>query len=140
MEMTQMRFKKNKDKNAIPSIKADIENNEKTASIEEFNNSVDSSFFYTSYKQLNALDDSEIIKYIIQTYPNFVQSSKDALLKKTFLAILDDEQFINSILNHYDLTIYDFFKIVYKNYSSLFNTLFIKKIKDKIKNKKYARK
>lgn len=140
MEMTQMHFKKNKDKNAIPSIKVDIENNEKTASIEEFNNSVDSSFFYTSDKQLNALDDSEIIKYIIQTYPNFVQSSKDALLKKTFLAILDDEQFINSILNHYDLTIYDFFKIVYKNYSALFNTLFIKKVKDKIKNKKYARK
>lgn len=135
-----MRFKKNKDKNAIPSIKVDIENNEKTASIEEFNNSVDSSFFYTSDKQLNALDDSEIIKYIIQTYPNFVQSSKDALLKKTFLAILDDEKFINSILNHYDLTIYDFFKIVYKNYSALFNTLFIKKVKDKIKNKKYARK
>ena len=52
--------------------------------------------------------------------------------------MLDNEEFINGILEHYDLTIFDFFKIIYKNYSSLFNTLFIKKVKEKMKNAKYA--
>lgn len=55
------------------------------------------------------------------------------------MQVLENEEFIEDLLDYYALTIFDFFKIIYKNYSSLFNTLFIKKVKDRIKNKKYAR-
>lgn len=54
--------------------------------------------------------------------------------------MLDDDVFILDILDYFNLTIYDFFKIIYKNYSSLFNALFIKKVKEKLQNCKYARK
>lgn len=110
-----------------------------TASIEDFNSTVDTSFFYTNDKHLNAIDDVEVINRIMSRYPDFNQKNKDTQLKKILLQILDDDLFVSDILEYFSLTIFEFFRIIYKNYSSLFNTLFIKKVKDRIKNKKYAR-
>lgn len=110
-----------------------------TASIEDFNSTVDTSFFYTNDKHLNAIDDVEVINRIMSRYPDFNQKNKDTQLKKILLQVLDDDLFVSDILEYFSLTIFEFFRIIYKNYSSLFNTLFIKKVKDKIKNKKYAR-
>lgn len=42
-----------------------------TASIEQFNNTVDNSFFYTNDKKLNAIDDSDVIEMIASKYPQF---------------------------------------------------------------------
>lgn len=61
-----MPFKKTKDKTqkkAVPEVQAG-QQAEQTASIEQFNSSVDMSFFYTSDKKLNAIDDTEILKQI----------------------------------------------------------------------------
>ena len=110
-----------------------------TASIEDFNSTVDTSFFYTNDKHLNAIDDVEVINRIMSRYPDFNQKNKDTQLKKILLQVLDDDLFMSDILEYFSLTIFEFFRIIYKNYSSLFNTLFIKKVKDRIKNKKYAR-
>ena len=110
-----------------------------TASIEDFNSTVDTSFFYTNDKHLNAIDDVEVINRIMSRYPDFNQKNKDTQLKKILLQVLDDDLFVSDILEYFSLTIFEFFRIIYKNYSSLFNTLFIKKVKDRIKNKKYAR-
>ena len=120
-------------------IVEDVQDDSPTASIEDFNCTVDTSFFYTNDKHLNAIDDIEVINRIVARYPDFNQKSKDTLLKKIFLQVLDDEAFVLDILDYFSLTIFDFFKIIYKNYSSLFNALFIKKVKDRMKNKKYAR-
>ena len=112
---------------------------EQSASIENFNNSVETSFFYTNDKYLNSLDDNEIISRITSRYPDFNQQNKDTQLKKIFLQLLDDEEFILDTLDYYNIDIYDFFKIIYKNYSTLFNTLFIKKVREKIQNHAYAK-
>ena len=112
---------------------------EQSASIENFNNSVETSFFYTNDKYLNSLDDNEIISRITSRYPDFNQQNKDTQLKKIFLQLLDDEEFILDTLDYYNIDIYDFFKIIYKNYSTLFNTLFIKKVREKIQNHTYAK-
>ncbi len=42
-----------------------------TASIEDFNSTVDTSFFYTNDKHLNAIDDVEVINRIMSRYPDF---------------------------------------------------------------------
>lgn len=161
MEMIQMRSKKETKKTAVKKavkkekttkkpgrkraakkvqIVEEVQDDDKpTASIEDFNNTVETSFFYTNDKHLNAIDDIEIINRIMSKYPDFNQKNKDTQLKKIFLQVLEDETFILDLLEYFSLTIFDFFKIIYKNYSSLFNTLFIKKVKDRIKNKKYAR-
>lgn len=142
MEKTQMRSKKETKKTSAKKVQVveNIQDDDKpTASIEDFNNAVDTSFFYINDKHLNAIDDAEVINGIVAQYPDFNQKNKDTQLKKIFLQVLENEEFIEDLLDYYSLTIFDFFKIIYKNYSSLFNTLFIKKVKDKIKTKKYAR-
>lgn len=161
MEMIQMRSKKEIKKTSVKKttkkelkpakkpgrkreakkvqIIEDVQDEQPTASIEDFNNTVDTSFFYTNDKHLNAIDDIEVLNRISARYPEFNQKNKDSQLKKCFLQILDDDQFIADLLDYFNLTIFDFFKIIYKNYAALFNTLFIKKVKDKIKSKKYAR-
>ena len=121
-------------------VQIDATETEQTSSIEDFNNTVDNSFFYTNDKRINAIDESEIISRMLIQYPDFNQQNKDTQLKKLFLQMLDDDVFILDILDYFNLTIYDFFKIIYKNYSSLFNALFIKKVKEKLQNCKYVRK
>ena len=44
---------------------------EQSTSIENFNNSVETSFFYTNDKYINSLDDNEIINRITLRYPDF---------------------------------------------------------------------
>ena len=68
-----MPFKRKTKKVEKPEVKEIIETDEPTASIEDFNTTVDNSFFYTSDKQLNAIDDAEIVKQLIQKYPDFSQ-------------------------------------------------------------------
>lgn len=111
---------------------------EQTASIEQFNSSVDTSFFYTSDKKLNAIDDADILKQMQLQYPEFKQTTKDSQLKKVFLEMLDNEDFIKQIMQQYDLDLHDLFKLVYKQYSSLFNALFIRKVKDKLQSHNYG--
>lgn len=129
--------KKRGRKSQTVSIEQAESQNEQTSSMEQFNNSVDTTFFYTSDKKLNAMDDDEIVMKIIEQYPEFSQSNKDTQLRKQFLTILDDKILIDDILEYYNLTIHEFFKIIYKQYSSLFNTLFIKKVRQKLEDNGY---
>lgn len=155
MEMTSMRSKKIETKKIetkktkakktekvgskkIPIVEESMPA-EQSTSIENFNNSVETSFFYTNDKYINSLDDNEIINRITSRYPDFNQQNKDTQLKKIFLQLLDDEEFILNTLDYYNIDIYEFFKIIYKNYSALFNTLFIKKVREKIQNHTYAK-
>ena len=112
---------------------------EQTCTTGHFEASVDTSFFYTSDRQLNAFDDVEIIQKIVDKFPNFVQKNKDTLLKKTLLIALDDNDFILDLLDYYQISIMDLIRIIYKQYSSLFNQLFIKKIREKIICKHYEK-
>lgn len=55
------------------------------------------------------------------------------------LEVLQNNDFMEALLKHFDLNVHDFITIVYKQYSSLFNALFIKKVKDALKHCKYAK-
>ena len=68
-----MPFKRKKtSKTQARAIVAPAESsNEQTASIEQFNSSIDTSFFYTSDKKLNAIDDADILKQMQLQYPEF---------------------------------------------------------------------
>ena len=82
MEMTSMRSKKTETEKTkvkktrkvgskkMPEVE-DALAAEASASIENFNNSIETSFFYTNDKFINSLDDNEILSRIIQKYPNF---------------------------------------------------------------------
>ena len=136
MENLYMPFKKKTEKTEKQHEK---NNNHVSASIEDFNNTVEISFFYTIDKKLDSIDDADIIHEILKKYPELNQQEKDIYLRKVLIQVLNDDDFIVYIINKYNITILEFFKILYKEYSALFNALFIKKLKDLLKTKAYAK-
>lgn len=131
------RNKAKKTENANPQT---IENTEdqQRCTISNFEASVDTTFFYTNDRQLNAFDDIEIVSKIVERFPDFVQTNKDTQLKKIFLIILDNKDFVLDLLDYYQIQITDLIRIIYKQYPSLFNPLFIKKVREKLICNKYA--
>lgn len=104
------------------------------------NSSICSSFFSTSDSEIQALDDLEIITRFTDKYPDFNQHTKDMYLRKQLLVILEDKQFILEIMRYYSLNINDIITLLSKYYGSLFNAIFIKKVKLILTNGNYTTK
>ena len=101
-----------------------------------FESDVETSSFYTSDKFFNKLDDTEIFNTLCEQYPQ-LQSEEDSIVKKTFIQLLNDESFVEQVLSYYNITIYDFFKLIYSQYSSIFKGPYLKKIKSELASKRY---
>ena len=101
-----------------------------------FESDVETSFFYTSDKFFNKLDDIEIFNTLCEQYPQ-LQSEEDSTVKKTFIQLLNDELFVEQVLSYYNITIYDFFKLIYSQYSSIFKGPYLKKVKSELASKRY---
>lgn len=103
------------------------------------NYSPETSFFYTSDKFINSFEDDEITKYIQEKFPLFrSDDANDAILRKTIIEILNDVRFMTKLLEYYNMTIFDFFKYLYRQESSLFKGQFLKRLQKAMKYKKYA--
>ncbi len=105
---------------------------------EMLESNVEMSFFYTSDKIINALDNIDILKQFRTKYPELRPKNTDFIIKKTIVQILNDEKFVERALKYYNITIQDFFKILYKEYSSVFNGIYMKKLKKVVNDKSYA--
>ena len=101
-----------------------------------FESDIETSFFYTSDKFFNKLDDAEIFKTLCEKYPQ-LQSEDDSEIKKEFIQLLNDEQFVEQVLSYYNITVYDFFKLIYSQYSSIFKGPYLKKVKSELASKRY---
>ena len=51
---------------------------------------------------------------------------------------LNDATFIEYLMEFYNLTVYDMFKILYMSYGSIFKGPFLNKVKNQLAGKKYA--
>lgn len=68
--------------------------------------SKDTSFFDTIDDSLEQSDITRILNTIIKKYPTFSPYNKDVKqIKETFLQILENERFVNAILDYYGITI-----------------------------------
>lgn len=105
---------------------------------ESFEYNVDTSFFYTNDKFINALDNDAIISQIQKKYPDLSDKSTDSVIKKNIVKFLDDEQFVESVLEFYNLSIFDLFKLFYKLYGAVFKGMYLVKVRKVISDKKYA--
>lgn len=99
---------------------------------------VDMSFFYTSDKALDAMDDNDILDEIIQKYPKFGAENLDKEIKAAFIQVLNDKDLMIHILDYYNINIYEFFTIVFKKYAPLFKGAYVKKVKQSLRYKSYA--
>lgn len=112
---------------------------EMSKNLETIESVVNNSFFYSNTKMFEQSDNNEIISYIINKYPNFATDNSDAVIKKALLEIVSNESFIRNLLKRYDITIFDLFKIFYKNYSSLFKGQYLKKLKNELEKRSYEK-
>lgn len=99
------------------------------ANIQEIESAVDNSFFYTNDKFFDQMDSTTIINEILMSYPEFIATNTDTQIKHEFLDMLQNTEYVNSLLEQYNMTINDFMKIMCKAYGSIFKGMFLKKIK-----------
>lgn len=97
-------------------------------------------FFSTNEKFLNNLDNQIILNYLIQYYPMLGITNTDLAIKKTILEILGNKIFLEFVFKRFNINIYDFFKILCKDYGNLFKGQFLKKIQFLIASNNYERK
>lgn len=96
-------------------------------------------FYYTNEKQIRRMDDAFIISKIIERYPDFTLSNSETTLRQLFLVIASDSKFIRELTTSFDLEVPELFSIIYRNYSEIFNSLFITKVQKLISRKSYAK-
>lgn len=75
---------------------------------------------------------------ILQRYPLLGQEQTDSVIKKQIVTFLNDTAFIEALMDMYNLTVYDMFKVLYKQYGSVFKGPFLKKVKSQLDGKQYA--
>ena len=105
--------------------------------VQTFESAAESMFFYSNEKGLRSIDDKEIMLTIVKKYPNFNQSLKDIQLRKVLLSILNDKELIHHIMSFYQVDIQYLFRLLNRDYGSLFNTIFIRKVKSIIEQSDY---
>ena len=131
--------KKKKESNQEISLAAEQEEesfcNDRIAST--FESSVESSFFYTNDKFIIQLDDAEIFKSVQAKYPQLNSTNDDSVIKKQIAAFLDDDEFVQQLMNFYGCTIFDVFTVLHRQYASLFKGPFLKKLKMILSTKNY---
>lgn len=88
----------------------------------------------------NSIDDGPILDTVLGKYPEFSNDKEDKVLRKVFLDMLADSNFISWLLDYYSMGIDNFMKIVFRNYGEIFNSaIFLKKVRKIVYEKNYKR-
>lgn len=96
-------------------------------------------FFYTNDKFITRFEDDNILEYLKEHYPLFMKDPLDfQTQKKQILDMLQNAQFMEDLLNYYDMNIYEFFKFLFRLEPDLFKGSFLKRVQKAMRYKKYA--
>lgn len=118
-----------KTKKEKKTIQNNVLESETLTDIQAIESAVDNSFFYTNDKFFDQLDSTMIINDIIQSYPGFIGTNTDTEIKHEFLAMIQNTDYVYSLLEQYNLTLNEFLKILCKSYGSIFKGMFLRKVK-----------
>ena len=129
-------------KTIMKNIDIDIEDNNQdnknTPNIGAFESTVNTSFFCTNDRAFEKIDNIEILQSMTNQYENLSQTSEDSVIKKTIVIMLNNESFMNGIMEYYNIGIQDIFKILYQQYSGIFKGPYLKKIRGILEEKQYV--
>ena len=96
-------------------------------------------FFYVNDGFISRFEDDVILKYIRDKFPGFDPGrGRESALRNSVIAMLKDSDFMQRLLERYSLSIFDFFKFLFRMDSSIYKGSFIHKIQKTINRKKYA--
>lgn len=88
-----------------------------------------SSFFYTSDAFFDTLDDQQLYKLLIVQYKGLDAAVTNEREKRDdIIRMLENEDFIESLLKMYNMDVFDLFKFLFRLCPSVFKGLFIRKV------------
>lgn len=88
-----------------------------------------SKLFYSNERFIDTYDDEKIYESISRQYPGLLASEHNEQVKrKSIIDMLQDVDYMQSILDGYDMTILDFFRFLFRLCPSVFKGLFVKKV------------
>ncbi len=85
------------------------------------------------------MDDDFVLSKITEKYPDFTYDKKDSVIKQILLVFLQDNKHMNEVLEFFDMTIYDLFKIIIRKYPYVFSGVYNNKIHKILSRRKYTR-
>ena len=105
----------------------------------DFNSDDFDGFYYTSEKSIRKMDDSLILSKLSEKYPDFRKDANENILKRVIFTMMDDTRHISYVMEECSIDIYEIMKVIYRNYSYIFNKCFISKMKSILSRKAHVR-
>lgn len=96
----------------------------------DFNFEDSNGFYYTSEKAIRKMDDAVVLAKLSEKYPDFSYNTRENLLKRVIMAMMNDTRHVAYVLESCSIDIYELTMIIYRNYSYIFNKCFISKMRD----------
>lgn len=86
-------------------------------------------FFYTDEKFVAQFEDGEILERVRAAHPEFdPKAGDDAKTRKAILQVLDDSDLVSDVMDMYNMTVFDFFKFLFRMEPGVFKGAFIPKV------------
>ncbi len=84
------------------------------------------------------IDAQNLYKDIIIKYPIFIHDSTPIIVKRSFMSLIEDREFMETLFNKFELDIRKFISLIYKEYGYIFTPYYVNKIKVAIKEMNYV--
>lgn len=83
-------------------------------------------FFYTDEVFVTRFEDKEILQYIRRRFPEYAPNLENQFAARhVVLDMLSDSRFMSGLLKRYDMSVFDFFKLMFRLDPELFKGAFI---------------
>jgi hypothetical protein len=80
----------------------------------------------------------DIFAFIRNAYPDFMRSGdSETKVRRSIQRVLDDEAFVERVMKIFDITIFDFFKILFRADPAVFKKPFLQGLHKQILRKSY---
>ena len=105
----------------------------------DFNSDDFDGFYYTSEKSIRKMDDALILSKLSEKYPDFRKDASENILKRVIFTMMDDTRHLSYVMDECSIDIYEITKVIYRNFSYIFNKCFISKMKYILSRKAHVR-
>jgi len=90
-------------------------------------------FYVIDDEAEKALDSQALYNDLQQQFPDFNHDKPEIAVKRCFIQILEDSEYMNGVLKRFEISIKEFVTLIYKEYGYIFSSYYVNKIRDILK-------
>lgn len=94
-------------------------------------------FFCTDDPFITKLDDRQILAYVARREPGITDTPGSPAFKQAVVSFLADGDFVELVMDEFDLSAQDLFKFLFRIDPSVFKGMFMKKVKEIVSGRRY---